>query len=236
MRIEKAVMHPDSYFCNKKQQKQLTSMCLQLPLPNEQQQEVEEMSTVPAAVAVAQKVQVKELKTILKKAGLVVEGFKMSLLQRVQKASLVHHLGDPRAAETLLKNYEALHGRVGAEDASADEEEAAAEPDAESDAEPDIEQGTEEVAANGEDSSAEPAAEETAAEPVAETGAEPGAEIALAHISNFYSTSTKGSTGRTWGVDAWQAMVESNCPELHHDMGHNDASFCGKFLANRLHI
>jgi hypothetical protein len=40
VRIEKAVKHPDSCFFNKKQRKQLTSMCLQLPLPNEQQQEV----------------------------------------------------------------------------------------------------------------------------------------------------------------------------------------------------
>ena len=131
MRIQKAVSHPDSCFFNKKQRKQLTSMCLQLPLPNEQQQEAEEMSTVPAAVAAAQEVQVKELKTILKTAGLDVEGLKISLLQRVHKANLMHHLENPRAAETLLKNYEVLHGKVGAEDASADEEEAAAEAAAE---------------------------------------------------------------------------------------------------------
>ena len=67
-------------------------MCLQPPLPNEQQQEVEETSTVSAAVAATKRVQVAELKTILKAAGLDVEGLKISLLQRVQKANLMHHL------------------------------------------------------------------------------------------------------------------------------------------------
>ena len=180
-------------------------MCLQLPLPNEQQQEVEQVSTVPAAVATIQKVQVAELKTILKTTGLDVEGLKMSLLQRVQKANLMQHLGDPDATETLLKNYEALHGRVGAEDASEDEEEAAAEKTAEPDAEPAVEQGAKDAAANGEIAFAHTIAEATAAEPAAEppaqpaaeTGPEPFAEIALAHISNFYSTSTEGNTGKT---------------------------------------
>ena len=73
----------------------------------------------------------------------------------------------------------------------------------------------EETTANKEDASAEAAADKTAAQAGAETAAESGAEIALAHISNFYSSSTEGNTGRTWDVDAWQAMVESNCPELH---------------------
>ena len=97
-------------------------MCLQISQPQQQQQELEAASTVPAAVAPAKQVQVAELKTIMKTAGLNVEGLKISLLQRVQKANLMHHLGDLRAAETLLKNCEALHGRVGAENASADEE------------------------------------------------------------------------------------------------------------------
>ena len=215
VRIQKAVSHPDSCLFIKKQRKQLTSMCLQLPLPNEQQQEAEEMATVPAAVAAAQQVQVKELKTILKKAGLDVEGFKISLLQRVHKTNLMHHLESPRATESLLKSYKVMHGKVGAKDASADKQEAAAKPAAEetgakpaaeetgakpgaeeTGAEPAVEEAAEpaaeETAANKEDASAEPAAEEPAAEPAAETAA----EIALAHINNFYSTSTEGNTGR----------------------------------------
>jgi hypothetical protein len=98
-----------------------------------------------------------------------------------------------------------------------------AQPDAETTEEPTVEQGAQDVAANGENASAHTAAEEPAAEPPtapaaetgAETAAESGAEIALVHISNFYSTSTEGNVGRTRDVDAWQAMVESNCPELH---------------------
>ena len=65
--------------------------------------------------------------------------------------------------------------------------------------------------ASAEDASADPVAKEDAAEPAAE----PAAEIALPHISNFYTTSTEGNKGRTRDIDAWQAMVESNCPELH---------------------
>ena len=220
MRIQKAVNHPDSCFLNKKQRKQLTSICLQLPQPQQQQQELEAASTVADAVAAGKQIQVAELKTILKKAGLDVEGLKLTLLQRVHKANLMHHLENSRAAETLLKNYKVMHGRVGAEDAFADKEEAAA--------------AAEETAANREDASAETAAE-TAAEPAAETAAEPSAEpsaetvaepsaepaakpgvdTALPHISNFYTTSTEDNNVRIWDLDAWQDMLKDKCPELH---------------------
>ena len=132
---------------------------------------------------------------------------KISLLQRVQKANLMQHLGDPGAVETLFKNYEAFHGRVGAKDVSEDEEKAAAANTLESDAESAVEQEAEDATANGENASAHTAAEETSAEtaaeetsaetpaaPAAETGPEPFAEIALAHINNFYSASTVGNT------------------------------------------
>ena len=52
-RIQTAVSHPDSCFLNKKQRKQLTSMCLQLSMRNEQQEEQDNVSTVPAAMAAA---------------------------------------------------------------------------------------------------------------------------------------------------------------------------------------
>ena len=136
---------------------------------------------------------------------------------------------------------------MGAEDASADEEEAAAEETAE----PAVEQGAEEAAANGEGAAAEAEAEEAkdaSADPAAEGAAaeqapEPFPETALPHISDFYTTSTEGNKGRTWDIHAWQAMVKSNCPDLHllpteGDMtwSRGGASYGGKFLANRVHI
>jgi hypothetical protein len=220
VRIEKAVNHPDSCFLNKKQRNQLTSMCLQHLQPQKQQQDIQTASTVAEAMEAGKLIQVKELKTILRKAGLDVEGLKLTLLQRVHEAKLMHQLKNPRAAETLLTSYNSLQGNVFAEglpdlsDSAAEEEpaeealeeeeveeavteEAAAEPEAKKAEEPD---------ATAEDASADPAAKEDAAEPLA--------EIALPHISNFYTTSTEGNKGRTWDIDAWQAMVESNCPEL----------------------
>ena len=69
VRIAKAVKHADSCFLNKKQRKQLTSMCLQLLQPTQQQQGaaaaatgVQAKSAVAAAVAAAEKVTVKDLK------------------------------------------------------------------------------------------------------------------------------------------------------------------------------
>ena len=209
VRIQKAVDHPDSCFFNKKQRKQLTSMCLQLSTPSEQQQEAKAASVVPDALAAAAKVQVAELKSILKTAGLDCGGLKVPLLQRVQKNNLMHKLGDRTAAEALLKNYEKMQLDVGQEEAAAEEQQPCAEE----------QQVPAEHAAGGEGAAPDAvsdntAPEETAAEPTAPAAVEPAAEIALAHISDFYTTSTEGNKERTWDLNAWQAMVQSNCPEL----------------------
>ena len=231
-KIQTAVNHPDSCFFNKKQRKQLTSMCLQLSLLNEPQRHAQKTSTVPDAMAAAAQVDLKDLQSILKTAGLETKGFKISLLQRVKTAGLMHQLENPSVGESLLHNYKVMHGNI-MKDAFAEKQHTVTEPAAEDAAKPAAEKTgakpaaeeaaeetgadpaaeeaaealAEEITANKEDASAEAAADETAAES--------GAEIALAHISNFYSSSTEGGTGRTWDVDAWQAMVESNCPELH---------------------
>jgi hypothetical protein len=216
VRIEKAVNHPDSCFLNKKQRNQLTSMCLQHLQPQKQQQDIQTASTVAEAMKAGKLVQVKELKTILRKAGLDVEGLKLTLLQRVHEAKLMHQLKNPHAAETLLTSYNSLQGTVSAEDwpdfsDPAAEEEPAKEALAQEGVE---EAATKEPAAKAE---AEEAEEPDATADLAakEDAAEPAAEMALPHISDFYTTSTEGNMGRTWDIDAWQAMVESNCPDLH---------------------
>ena len=260
-KIQTAVNHPDSCFFNKKQRKQLTSMCLQLSLLNEPQRHAQNTSTVPAAMAAAAQVDLKELQSILRTAGLDTKGFKISLLQRVKKAGLMHQLENPSVGESLLHSYKVMHGNI-MKDAFAEKQHTVTEPAAEDAAKTAAEEATArliawnddmtternlqeaateeaaakagvnaaaeaaaaeeaakavaaETTANEEDASAEADAEKSAAQPDAETTEESTAEIALAHISNFYSSSTEGDTGRTWDVDAWQAMVESNCPELH---------------------
>ena len=45
---------------------------------------------------------------------------KLTLLQRVHEAKLMHQLKNSRAAETLLTRYNSLQGNVGAKDAPAD--------------------------------------------------------------------------------------------------------------------
>ena len=102
-------------------------MCLQLSTPSEQQQEAKAASVVPDACAAAAKVQVAELKSILKTAGLDCEGLKVPLLQRVQKNNLMHKLGNRTAAEALLKNYEKMQLDVGQEEAAAEEQQPCAE-------------------------------------------------------------------------------------------------------------
>ena len=126
VRIEKAVNHPDICFLNKKQRKQLTNMCLQhLQPPPQQQQNPEAASTLAEALAAGELVQVKELKTVLSKAGLDLTGLKITLLQRVQEANLMHHLENSRAAKILLQKHNLLEGGV---DAPA--QDAAAKPEA----------------------------------------------------------------------------------------------------------
>ena len=216
MRIEKAVNHPDSCFLNKKQRKQLTSMCLQHLQPQQQQQEHRSSINSGRGNGSRKTSSSERVENHSEKAGLDVEGLKLTLLQRVHEANLMHQLKNPRAAETLLTSYNSLQGKVGAEglpdfsDPAAEEE-----PAEEALAQEEVEEAaTEEAAAEPEaeeaeepDATADPAAKEDAAEPAA--------EMALPHISNFYTTSTEGNKGRTWDIDAWQAMVESNCPELH---------------------
>ena len=115
-----------------------------------------------------------------------------------------HTVTEPTAKEAAEAATEEAAAKAGAKEAA----EAAAEEEA-------AKAVAAETTANEEDASAKADAEKPAAQPDAETAEESSAEIALAHISNFYSSSTEGDTGRTWDVDAWQAMVESNCPELH---------------------
>ena len=78
VRIEKAVNHPDSCFLNKKQRKQLTSMCLQLLHAAAAAARARSSINSGRCMAAGEQVQVAELKTILKTAGLDSEGLKVT--------------------------------------------------------------------------------------------------------------------------------------------------------------
>ena len=90
----------------------------------------------------------------------------------------------------------------------------------------------------------EPSAE-SGAEPAAEPAAEPDRVMRSPHISDFYTISTEDINQRTWDLDAWQDMLKDKCPELQlvptlyrgaRDMHHrSDASYGGKYLADRVH-
>ena len=87
-------------------------MCLQLSLLNEPQPRAQNTSIVPAAMAAAAQVDLKELQSILRTAGLDTKGFKISLLQRVNKAELMHQLANPAAGESLLHSYSVMHATL----------------------------------------------------------------------------------------------------------------------------
>ena len=113
VKIAKAIKHADSCFLSKKKRKQLTDMCLQhLEQPPQQQENPETASTLKEALAAGELVQLEELKTILSEAGLDVTGLKLTLLQRVHKANMMHRLKNPRAASILLEKHNILQSGV----------------------------------------------------------------------------------------------------------------------------
>ena len=108
VRIEKAVNHPDSCFLNKKQRKQLTSMCLQHLQPLQQQQKSRSSINSGRGSGSRRTSSSERVENHSVESRIGSEGLKVTLLQRVQEANLMHHLQNSRAAEILLQKHSLL--------------------------------------------------------------------------------------------------------------------------------